>query len=138
MKGYSEDQLQRHTVPGKWSTFENIAHLVCYQSVFRQRVDTILKSHQPAFERYVAENDPLFNKFLQLPIKLLLQTLNESREKMYQQLTTLSTDQLSLIGHHPKFGALTLVQWIDFFLLHEAHHLFVVFQLLNESRLTDK
>ena len=38
-----------------------------------------------------------------------------------------------MIGHHPKYGALTLVEWTEFFLLHEAHHLFTLFKLLNED-----
>jgi hypothetical protein len=40
----------------------------------------------------------------------------------------LSPAELSRSGVHPQFGALTLVQWLEFFLLHEPHHLLAVMQ----------
>jgi hypothetical protein len=38
------------------------------------------------------------------------------------------------IGRHPVFGDLAIPAWIEFFLLHEAHHLFTIFKLLNHRR----
>jgi Protein of unknown function (DUF1569) len=34
-------------------------------------------------------------------------------------------DRMGRVGHHPAFGALNLRQWVQFFLMHEAHHLYV-------------
>ena len=132
IKGYDEEQLKLRTIPGKWSAFENIVHLVSYQDIFQQRIDKILTGKNPSFERYVAENDPEFDVYLQHPLQQLLQSLHSVRKQFYDQLNTLSTDKLLFIGHHPKYGALTLVQWTEFFLLHESHHLFTLFKLLND------
>jgi hypothetical protein len=38
-------------------------------------------------------------------------------------------DQLALKGTHPKYGTLMITEWTEFFLLHEAHHLFTLFRL---------
>ncbi len=37
-------------------------------------------------------------------------------------------------GTHPAFGVMNLMQWINFFLLHEAHHMFAIFKLAAQLR----
>jgi hypothetical protein len=44
-------------------------------------------------------------------------------------ITNLNDGELLLTGTHPKFGVLTIPGWTEFFLLHEAHHLFTIFRL---------
>ena len=129
--GYSEEQLKMRIITDKWSVFENTAHLVLYQTVFQDRIAKILTGVAPAFERYVADTDPAFPQYLQLSWEELLTSLHTIREQISEQVITLPSDQLLLVGHHPKFGALTLAQWTEFFLLHEAHHLFTMFKLLR-------
>jgi hypothetical protein len=43
----------------------------------------------------------------------------------------LSPDKLDRTGIHPKYGKLNIIDWTEFFLLHEAHHLFAIFQLTH-------
>jgi hypothetical protein len=38
------------------------------------------------------------------------------------------SDQRSRIGIHGVLGGMTIPEWIEFFLLHEAHHLYVAMQ----------
>jgi DinB superfamily len=131
--GYDEESLKKHLIPGKWSAFENIVHLVSYQLIFQNRVDRILLGDSPSFNRYVAEDDPEFDVYLRQPLSQLLRTLHTDRMQIYHQLDKLTFEQLAYIGHHQKYGDLTLVKWIEFFLLHEAHHVFTLFKLLNEG-----
>ncbi len=65
INGINEEELKVHLIPGKWSAFENIVHLVSYQPIFINRIALMLKEDKPVFERYVAENDPLFNHYLE-------------------------------------------------------------------------
>lgn len=58
----------------------------------------------------------------------IIQNLNEL-------IFTLSEKELDRTGVHKKYGDLNIVQWIEFFLLHEAHHLFTIFQLTNDTDL---
>ncbi|MGZ5133561.1 MAG: DinB family protein [Flavitalea sp.] len=133
IKDHTEDQLRTRTIPGKWSPFENIAHLVRYQVIFKERVDKIVTTGNPSFDRYVAETDPEFNPYLQHSLFQLLQSLGNTREEIFKTLTTFTDRELARIGEHPKFGPLSLVQWSEFFLLHEAHHLFTLFTLLYDQ-----
>lgn len=118
--------------PNKWSIHDNIAHLAKYQPVFIERINSILNSDQPSFERYTAENDPDFETWQQWSIEKLLKTLYSDRQKIIKLLTSLSEEESDRIGQHPTFGKLTVIQWTEFFLLHEAHHIFTIFRLANK------
>jgi hypothetical protein len=43
----------------------------------------------------------------------------------------ISETELNKTGTHPVYGNLNILKWIEFFLLHEAHHLLTIFQLAN-------
>ena len=49
------------------------------------------------------------------------------------RLRSLSTDDFERTGIHPKFGAMSLSLWLEFFLVHEAHHLYIVLQLVRSK-----
>ncbi|HVT60257.1 MAG TPA: DinB family protein [Thermoanaerobaculia bacterium] len=44
---------------------------------------------------------------------------------------SLTPDQLDRIGVHPAMGPLPIRLWLEFFLLHEAHHLYTILQRLR-------
>ncbi len=132
--GLTEEQLKISVNPGKWSAFENIVHLVAYQPTFINRLGMILKENAPLFDRYVAENDPLFYTYLQKPLPELLGILSADRSVIICMLQDLDEEQLNRRGRHPKYGALAISQWADLFLLHEAHHLWAIVQLVSAFR----
>jgi DinB superfamily len=134
VKGFSGEQLKIVVNPGKWSVFENMAHLTAYQPVFLKRLQLIEQNENPLFERYVAENDPGFHTCLKYPLKELQDDLCTQRFLLHKHIIQLGETTLRRTGIHPKFGQLSVSQWTDFFLLHEAHHLFTIFMLVAELR----
>jgi hypothetical protein len=129
VKSLDEQHLNRYPEPGKWSIKDNIAHLVSYQPVFIARVHQMLKGNTPVFSAYRADNEPDFIEAQGWSLTDLLNKLNGNRRQILELLTSLPDDQLLLKGTHPKYGTLSIVEWTEFFLLHEAHHLFTVFRL---------
>jgi len=127
----AEERVLLRPAPGKWNIKENIVHLATYQPVFAERVHKILTKDSPSFERYVADNDENFMMWRDQPLEILLNKIAIEREILYQLVANLSEDNLMRKGIHPKYGNLTIIQWTEFFLLHEAHHLFTMFQLAN-------
>lgn len=119
----------------KWNIHDNIAHLAKYQITFIERINKILNEDVPLFERYKAENDPEFEIFRKRSDEDLLKNINEQRIKLNELIFNLSEKELERTGIHKKYGDLNIVQWIEFFLLHEAHHLFTIFQLANDTDL---
>jgi DinB superfamily len=132
--GLTEQQLKHVPQPGKWSAFDNIAHLACYQPMFLLRLERIQTEHSPSFERYVAETDPRFPEYQDLPLADLLDGIDRRRATILSKLQGMSEDDLGKIGLHPRNGAMDVRRWTEFFLLHEAHHLYTIFMLVQGLR----
>lgn len=124
-------QLASHPVKGKWSIHENIAHLAKYQPVFLERIRMILTVDDPKFEAYRAEDDDGFEIYCAFTPYELLKKISHDREAIYQLITSLPTDKLQRTGIHSHYGKMDVVEWAEFFLLHEAHHLYAIFQLAH-------
>jgi hypothetical protein len=134
IEGYTEEQLKRRVSPGKWSPFENIAHLAAYQPMFAERIERIGSETDPVFERYVAEKDPLFPAYLEKSLAALTAAINANRASIIMKIKGLQDSDLQRAGLHPRYGRMTLAQWTEFFLLHEAHHLFTLFTLVRDPQ----
>jgi uncharacterized damage-inducible protein DinB len=132
--GLSEEQIRRQVNPGKWSIFENIVHLQTYQHTFIGRVRQMLAGSGPEFTRYTAESDPLFLDNCHLSFREIMQDFIAVRKEMGNAMLALPTPDLQKTGIHPFFGKMTIEQWLNFFLLHEAHHLFTIFKMAAELR----
>ena len=131
LRGVSIDSLSKNVVPGKWSAHEQLAHLARYHQIFLQRIDRILTEQTPAFSRYRAEDDPEWPAWTSLPTPQLLARLSSMRAKLMARLRSLSKEDFERTGVHPKLGAMSLSLWLEFFLVHEAHHLYAVLQLVK-------
>ena len=127
--GLSDEQIRRATIPGKWSVFENIVHLTTYQHTFIDRVKKILNGTSPKFDRYTAETDPLFHDNCAKSTREIMQDLLTTRKEMSAEILNFSPEDFKKTGEHPLFGNMDLTKWLNFFLLHEAHHLFTIFKL---------
>ncbi len=129
--GLGNEHISNRVVSDKWSIRENIAHLARYQVLFLERLKKILNTDNPVFEAYQAEKDPEFEKWLKKDHVQLLAEINTDREIIIDQLTNLTAKELERTGVHSKFGSLTVLDWTEFFLLHEAHHMFTIFRLAH-------
>lgn len=134
LEGLTDGQFRQQPQPGKWSIFEQLAHLGRYQQVFSDRLRQISQLQSPPFSRYVAEEDPAFDDWLTRPLDDLLNRLEADRTELTQWLSACSADILRRTGRHPLFGNMTIEQWTEFFLLHEAHHLFAIMKLAARFR----
>ena len=127
--GLTDEQIRRQVIPGKWSIFENIVHLQTYQHIFIHRMRQILEGNNPLFERYTAEADPLFLDNCHLSSRQIMQDLLTTRKETAAGILCFQDTDLDKTGIHPVYGTMNLLHWLNFFLLHEAHHLFTIFKL---------
>ena len=127
----SEISLRTRPETGKWSTFENIAHLAAYQPAFLERLKKIETENSPLFERYVTEKDPKFYDCCKMNLREVKELITTHRILIINHIFSLNESVLKRTGRHPVYGDLAIPQWIEFFLLHEAHHLLTIFKLLN-------
>ncbi len=132
--GLTDEQARRPIITGKWSIFENIVHLQTYQHTFIKRIQEILTGEKPIFPRYTADADPLFLDNCERSIREVMHDMLTIRKEMAGEMLTFQDADYSKTGSHPLFGEMNILQWINFFLLHEAHHLFVIFKLAAELK----
>ncbi len=131
--GLPEETLRQSVIPGKWSAHANIAHLASYQPVFIGRLEQINRESSPTFGRYVAEEDPLFPGYMDRNVAALLGQIDTDRARILALFADGGETFLKRTASHPKFGLLTVTDWTEFFLLHEAHHLYTLFALLHSQ-----
>ncbi len=129
--GMPETTLDNRPIAGKWSAREHLAHLARYQEIFLSRMQRIRSEDRPRLARYRAEDDPEWPQRMALPATEIFKSLRLLRMQLVREAAGLSAEELSRIGVHPKFGEMTLGLWLEFFLLHEAHHLLSVMQLVR-------
>ncbi|GAB3330550.1 hypothetical protein GCM10027299_35390 [Larkinella ripae] len=134
LKGLTENQIRQQPLPGKWSVFETIAHLGRYQEVFLDRMAVLRQQEKPGFGRYVAEEDAGFSEWTTRSYEDLLRDFRSGRNAILQVVRTLPADQLQRVGFHPVYGAMTVEGWMEFFLLHEAHHFLTILKLAGQLR----
>jgi hypothetical protein len=129
IKRLDEEFINRSHEAGKWSIQENLVHIVSYHQVLLMRLDKIIKSDNPYFDRYTSQGDSNFGKMKKLNSEELLIHLEEERKKVTDFIFSLNKNELQNQGTHQKFGVMNIVEWIEFFLLHEAHHIYTIFKL---------
>jgi len=134
-RNLSPEKRISRPAPEKWNIHDNMAHLARYQIIFIDRIQTILLEDNPVFDRYTAEKDPGFTLFRNLFYPELLSSLEVQRKKIIELIQSLDKSKLSRKGAHKKYGNLDIIQWTEFFLLHEAHHIFTIFQLAHDTGL---
>lgn len=132
VRGRTAEQLARRPAPDKWSTHENLAHLARYQHVFlEERLPRIFDQDRPTLSRYRAEDDPGWPRWHAMSLADTLADLTACRQTLLDRVDACSGDELARVGVHPVFGALSVSDWLEFYLVHEAHHLYLA---LTRSR----
>lgn len=132
--GLGEDMIRKPSAPGKWSIFETIVHLQTYQHIFIRKTKEILTGQTPAFSVDTPDTDPLFLENCKKSMREIMQDMLAIRKQMTAEMHGFPDTDLAKKGTHPVYGTLTLAEWINFFLLHEAHHLFVIFKQSAEIK----
>ena len=134
LKNINKNILITKPENGKWSVFENVAHLGRYNEIFLGRMQEIQHKNNPSFNSYVADNEAGFIEWCSRPLDLAFADFYSSRETIINFFEFLTDEQLERTGTHSKFGELTTTEWLHFFLLHEAHHFFTIFKLVHTNR----
>jgi hypothetical protein len=127
------DDLDRQPSPGMWSAREHLAHLGRYQEVFRERLARMRAEDTPGLGRYRAPDDPGFAAWSALPYPEIISRSNRIRSQLTDDVRSLTGSELARRGEHPLLGELPIADWLDFFLVHEAHHHYMLLIRFREA-----
>jgi hypothetical protein len=125
--------LEARPRPDEWSARENLAHLARHHAVFLERLRRLLAEDRPSLGRYRAEEDSEWPLWAALPLDEALHRLRALRAELVTLIRSLSPTAAARTGLHPTFGELDVAGWLDFFLLHEAHHLYTALVRVGEA-----
>lgn len=116
--------IAKRPANGKWSAHEHLAHLARHHEVMLERLRLVLNEDRPNLSRYRAEADPEWDRWRTLPLEETLGLLRAQRGEIVRLVDGLDDEDLARVGVHPALGPLNVPDWLEFFLLHEAHHLY--------------
>jgi DinB family protein len=136
LAGAAPDAIEARSPSGHWSARENLAHLARHHSVFLERIHRILDEDNPDLGRYRAEDDPAWPRWSKLPLDEILSRIRVLRAEIVALLEGLSNDRINRTGIHSLLGEMSISRWVEFFLLHEAHHLYVAMLRLGGASAT--
>jgi hypothetical protein len=125
--------LEMRPRPEEWSARENLAHLARHHAVFLERFRRLLREDRPALGRYRAEEDPEWPTWATLAPDEVVARLRTLRAELIATVRSLSPVECARTGLHPAFGEMDVAGWLDFFLLHEAHHLYAALVRVAEA-----
>ena len=111
---------------GAWSVTDTVAHLARYHEISIERIRAILTEEAPAFGPYRAEQDPEWPAWQAQSFEDLMLRLRASRAALIEIVEQLTPEQWARTGRHHVFGTLSLRAWLEFFLAHEGHHLYIL------------
>lgn len=123
--------LEQRPRPGSWTAGEIFAHLGRYHEIFLERLCRIRLEENPRFARYSAEEDEDWPRWKSLSTDEVLKRLEELRGDLMVALTSLKPEEAAGTRVHPVLGKMRVGAWVEFFLLHEGHHLYTLLLLLR-------
>ncbi len=129
IRNLDEEIISEEPEPGKWSIHENLTHIVSYHQILLNRMEKIIKGDNPYFDRYKTEDEHNYIRWQNIKTEGLLTNLEEERKKVVDVIFQFNEEELRKKGTHQKFGEMNVFEWIEFFLLHEAHHIYTIFKL---------
>jgi hypothetical protein len=128
------DLLDARPDSGDWSARENLAHLARHHAVFLERLRRLLAEDRPPLGRYLAEEDAEWPAWAALPADEAVRRLRALRAELLALVQALSPEEARRTGVHPSFGELDVAGWLEFLLLHEAHHLYTALVRVAQAR----
>lgn len=112
-----------------WSIFDHLIHLAVMQPRFIHRISELVSGQASVFSTYDAKKDPLFEEYHSLEPQDIWDRIQERREDLISIIESLTDAQLTIKGKHDLYGTMSVAEGIDFFLLHEAHHIYRMLML---------
>jgi hypothetical protein len=138
LAGASKEEIDARSPTGQWSARENLAHLARHHAIMLDRLRRILNEDVPLLERYSAETDLYWPEWSSLGLDEILRRLTKLRAELIQLIVRMTPGEIERKGIHPLLGEMGFASWLEFFLLHEAHHLYTVMIRLGQARSGNK
>jgi hypothetical protein len=119
--GASDDELDAHPAPGKWSAREIVHHLADSEMTSAIRLRLLLAVDRPQIVGYDQEE---FARRLHYdrPIQASLDAFKAARRSTAELLDAMSDDDWRREGRHTESGTYTTERWLEIYASHAHNH----------------
>ena len=121
LAGATDEELDAHPAPGKWSAREIVHHLADSEMTSAIRLRLLIASPNPAITSY-DENEFSRRLYYDRPIAASLEALKAARTTTAEILARLTAAEWSREGTHAEHGRYTVDTWLEIYAKHAHEH----------------
>jgi uncharacterized damage-inducible protein DinB len=128
--GLSQEQLDAHPIPGKWSTREVVCHIADYEPVYADRMKRVIAEKEPVISGGSPDAMAARLSYGSRDIEEELILIELVRKQMARILRALKAEDFQRRGIHDRRGPTTLAELVERITSHIPHHV----ALIEEKR----
>lgn len=122
LKGFPEDSLTAHPLPGKWSAREIVHHLADSETQAAMRLRKLLAEEFPLILGYDQDRFALLLRYNVREMEPALDMFRVARATTLQLIENMSEDDWKLKGWHTEQGVYTPETWLEIYAAHAHNH----------------
>ena len=119
--GATDDEMDAHPAPGKWSAREIVHHLGDSEMTAASRLRMVLAIDRPTLVGY-DQDDFARRLFYDRPIEASLEAFKAARRTTAEILDRMSEADWSREGTHTEHGRYTVDRWLEIYAAHAHKH----------------
>jgi len=129
LKGFPEESLSAHPIPGKWSAREIVHHLGDSETISAQRLRKLLAEEFPVIYGYDQDRLAILLRYNLREIAPSLAAFRAARESTLQLIETITDEDWKLKGWHTEHGVYSADLWLEIYAVHAHNHAAQIRQL---------
>ena len=121
LTGATDEELDAHPAPGKWSAREIVHHLADSEMTSAVRLRLLLATDKPAILGY--DQDEFARRlYYDRPIEASLEAFKAARRTTADMLERMSDAEWAREGTHSEVGHYTVEKWLEIYACHAHDH----------------
>ena len=121
LTGATEEELDAHPAPGKWSAREIVHHLADSEMTSAIRLRLLLATDAPAILGY--DQDEFARRlYYDRPIEASLEAFKAARRTTAEILEKMTDHEWLREGTHTEVGRYTVEKWLEIYAIHAHDH----------------
>lgn len=122
LKGFPEESLAAHPIPGKWSAREIVHHLADSETQSALRLRKLLAEEFPVIQGYDQDRFAILLRYNTRDMAPALEAFRAARATTLQLIGTMTEEDWKLKGWHTEFGVYTADLWLEIYAAHAHNH----------------
>jgi hypothetical protein len=122
LKGFPEESLTAHPIPGKWSAREIVHHLADSETISAQRIRKLLAEEFPVIHGYDQDKFAILLRYNLRDMAPALEAFRAARATTMQLIETMTEEDWKLKGWHTEHGLYSADLWLEIYSVHAHNH----------------